>query len=83
MKNTDQANPIDKTRKSAVEWFNDQIVELKPQLPKNYKMDLLALLPKEYDTAGGGRVIDNVMNLRTTDMAVLEALKELVKQIRK
>lgn len=68
------------SRKSAVDWFNDQVKALKPLLPKNYKMSLMALLPKEFDTAGGGRIIENVLNLRTTDMAVLEALKLLVEQ---
>lgn len=67
-------------RKGATDWFNEQIVELKRFLPKNYKSELLQLLPEEYDSMEGGRIIDNCMNYRSTDMVVLEAVKILAEK---
>lgn len=65
------------TKKTANQWFKETIEEIKKTLPENYKMDLLALLPPEYDSYGGGAIINNVLNGRSTDMTVLEALKKL------
>lgn len=65
-------------RKTAVDWFYDEIDRIKKLLPKNHKMAILSHLPKEWDTAGGGRIIENVLNFRTTDMTVYEALKKVI-----
>ncbi len=69
------------TKKTANDWFYERITQLKAQLPKKFhKMDLIKHLPKEYDSYGGGIIIDRVMAMRTTDMAVLEALEKCVKE---
>ena len=69
--------------KSSTQWFYNQIEVLKPQLPTvNRKMRILSFLPKEYDTAKGGQIIDSVLCCRATDMFVLDALINLVEQFK-
>lgn len=75
-----QTTQQDIDQKTAIQWFYDRVTELKAKLPKDHKMPLLALLPREYDSYKGGVIISNVLNCRTTDMVVLEALEKLVKE---
>jgi len=63
---------------SPAQWFKAEVARCKALLPKDYKMKLFALLPKEYDTPGGGLLVHNVLNGRASDMTVLEALKKLI-----
>ena len=66
-------------RKTALDWFYTQIKELKAKLPtKEYKAELLKHLPDHYNTYTGAVLISNVLNYKSTDMEILEALKKVV-----
>jgi len=64
---------------TATQRFYREILGLKPLLPKDYKIKLFEKLPK-YDSYRGGLLLHAVINQRATDMAILEALKEIVSE---
>lgn len=65
-------------QQTATQWYREQVENLKKQLPKDFKIKLLAFLPKEYDTYRGGLTIQNVLYGNSTDMNILEGLKKVV-----
>lgn len=78
-KEIDTNEPTEVKPKHAHEAFYDRIKEIKAYLPQDYKLKLLKLLPKAYDSYSGGLLITGVLNCRTTDVVILEALEKIVK----
>lgn len=66
-------------RESAVQRAHREMKELKPLLPTDWRIRFF-LKYKDYDTAGGGRLVNDVYNLRTTDVFILDGLKEVAKE---
>lgn len=50
---------------------------VKPLLPKKWRLRFVELHP-EYDSLAGGTLLNNVYNLRSTDLGVTELLEVLV-----
>lgn len=64
---------------TAAQAFHMEVAALKPKLPKDWKIQLIKILP-EYDSYRGGILIHNVINGKSTDTAILAALKLIVEQ---
>lgn len=62
---------------TATQAFKREVRELRPRLPKNWKLQFIALHP-EYDSYKGGVILHNVINGQSTDLTVLEGLKKIV-----
>jgi hypothetical protein len=64
---------------TATQKFYREVAELKPLLPKDWKMQFIKQHP-EYDSYRGGLILHNVINGSSTDTVVLQGLKEIVEQ---
>lgn len=64
---------------TATQAFKREVRELRPRLPKNWKLQFIALHP-EYDSYRGGVILHNVINGQSTDPTVLEGLKQIIKE---
>lgn len=64
-------------QETATEAFRKQIGELKPRLPKDWKLRFIKEHP-EYDSYQGGILLHLVINQRSTDTVVLEGIKKIV-----
>ena len=62
---------------TATQKFHREVKELKPFLPKDWKMQVVTMLPM-YDSYRGGILLHHLINHRTTDVAVLDCLKKIV-----
>lgn len=64
----------------ATVWFYDQIKELKKQLPEKPAPLIIKELGDNYDTYQGTALVWKVLNCKTTDMQILEAIKKVVEK---
>lgn len=69
-------NNTEVKRETASEAAKREMNELKLRLPKDWRIRFF-LKFKEYDTAGGGRLINSVYYNQTTDPEVLKRFKIL------
>lgn len=69
---------------TAVIWFYGKVKALKKKLPEKPQKLILNKLGAEYDSYEGAKIINGVLNLKTTDMAVLNAIEAVIieKQIK-
>lgn len=63
---------------TAVTWFYEQIKAHKKNLPEKPQKLILKELGPEYDSYEGAKLINGVLNLKTTDMDVLRAIERVV-----
>jgi hypothetical protein len=70
---------MENLRESSFQKFQKEIAELKPNLPKDYKAKFFKMHP-EYDSYRGGVLLQNVIAGRSSDILILDALKQIVKQ---
>jgi hypothetical protein len=61
-------------------WFYDQIKALKKKLPKDPAPLIIAELGEHYDNYIGTSLVWKVLNIKTTDMNVLEAIKRVIEK---
>jgi len=62
-----------KEKKSAL---RSRIEAIKNKLPKNYRSIIISKYP-QYDSYSGTSLINNVMNLKSTDEALTEILEKI------
>lgn len=72
-----ETEPNLKKRETATQAFYREVAELRPLLPKDWKLKFIAKHP-EYDSYKGGVVLHNVINGSSTDPVVLEGMREIV-----
>jgi len=63
---------------SATDWFYKRVKILREYLPKPQNEVVFNALGPEYDSYTGTKQIHNVLNYRTTDMKVLDAMERIV-----
>lgn len=71
------SKPKEITRESATQAFYREVAELKPRLPKDWKLRFIKMHP-DYDSYRGGIVLHHVINGGSTDFTVLEGIKKIV-----
>lgn len=64
-------------KETATQKFHREIRELKPKLPKDWRITFFQMCPA-YDSYKGGLMLNNVINGNSTDETILEALKKIV-----
>lgn len=64
---------------TAAQKFHKELESLKKDLPKDWRIQLFQLLP-DYDSYRGGLLLKNVWAGKSTDTAILEGLKQIVKK---
>lgn len=64
---------------TATQKFHREVQELRPRLPKDWKLRFIKKHP-EYDSYQGGKMLHKVINGQGSDPVVLEGLKKIVKQ---
>lgn len=69
-------------RISAADWFREQLAEVKKDLPENYRQKLFEKRP-DLDSSKGINRINNVITGRTTDLSLLNTLREIVAETKK
>jgi hypothetical protein len=62
---------------TASQRFYKEIRKIKPLLPKDWNEQFLDAYP-EYNTRKGTILVHNVINCKSTDYIILDALKEIV-----
>jgi hypothetical protein len=67
------------THKSAAQAFYEEVQQLKPRLPKDWKLRLVLKNP-QYDSYKGGVLLHNIINCKSTDPTVLQLLKEIIEE---
>lgn len=67
---------------TATQAFYREVAELKPRLPKDWKMRFVNKYPN-YDSYRGGLQLHYVINLDSTNMEVLKGLKEIIAEYEK
>lgn len=65
--------------KTATQAFYEQMEQMRPHLPTDWKAQFLKRYP-HYDNSKGIVLLNNVVHGQSTDVLVLELLKKLVKR---
>lgn len=66
-------------RESAAKAFYKEIAELRPRLPKDWRMRFVMMYPA-YDNYQGGLLLHNIIQGRSTRPEVLEGMKEIIRR---
>lgn len=66
-------------RESAAQAFYREIAELRPRLPKDWRMRFVMMYPA-YDNYQGGLLLHNIIQGRSTSPEVLEGMKEVIRR---
>ena len=62
---------------TAAQAFRREVSDLKLRLPKDWKLRFIGMYP-DYDSYRGGIILHHVINGNSTDMIVLEGLRNIV-----
>lgn len=71
--------PQKQARETATQAFYREVAELRPQLPKDWKIQFIEMYP-QYDSYRGGLILHNVINGASTDPVVLEGIKKIIEK---
>jgi hypothetical protein len=77
-----KAEPKPLKNETATQAFKREVAELRPRLPKDWKIRFLAR-HREYDSYRGGLILHNVINGQSSDPVVLAGIREIVTEFEK
>lgn len=72
-------NTLPKDHKTGNDLLKERVLKIKSTLPKNWRKLLVAKYPK-YDSLAMATLVNNVYNLRATDVNITSALEEIAQE---